>query len=384
MPHNIPTWLGDDSLHGSLARLRGSQYSIVDCHLHIVDFTQETPGPECLLHYMDRTNVAKSVLLGLPVMKLYGAHERAVPRYYLDNDSPCYYYSTTDQIVAEFVKATPPAQRHRFYPLIGGFNPTDRYAIRHVERMFEMYPGLWHGIGEVLLRHDDLTALTYGEPARANHPAMFPIYEFAADRDLPVLLHHNVTSVSKSDHPIYLFELTEVLNRFPRTRIVFAHCGMSRRVEVPLYHAMIDRLLGQYENLCVDFSWIVFDTLVCSHGRSAPQWLALTEKYADRIVLGSDLVAKFQRLGPEMQRHDAFLKSLTEPTRRAVCSENAERIYGAERRAALPRLPPWAAVAHLARPTGEPGSPGIVEPREVGGDGATERHVGSDGSIDLA
>jgi hypothetical protein len=162
---------------------------------------------------------------------------------------------------------------------------------------------------------------------------------------------------------------------------------MSRRVEVPLYHAMIDRLLGQYENLCVDFSWIVFDTLICSHGHAAPAWLALTEKYADRIVLGSDLVAKFERLGPEMQRHDAFLRCLTEPTRRAVCVENAERIYGTERRAALPRLPAWSAVAHLARPaaTGEQGTPDVVAPpRAIGGEGATERHVRSDGSIDVA
>jgi hypothetical protein len=351
VPHNISTWLGDAELDGSLARLRGSRYPIFDAHLHVIDFTQETPGPECLLHYMDQSNIPKAVIFGLPVSKLYGESERAVPSYYLDNDGRCYYYAATDSLVAEFVAAAPPPARSRLCPLVGGFNPTDRYAIRHVERMFEMYPRLWHGIGEVLLRHDDLTALTYGEPARANHPAMFPIYEFAADRDLPVLIHQNVTSVSKSDHPIYLFELTEVLTWFPRTRIIFAHCGMSRRVEVPHYHEMIDRLLGQYENLYVDYSWIVFDALICPHGRPSPDWIALTEKYADRIALGSDLVTKFERLGPEMQRHDPFLESLTEPTRRAICRENAERMYRAacdvDRETSLPRLPPWNTVLRL-------------------------------------
>jgi hypothetical protein len=350
MPHNIPTWLGDAKLNAGLSRLSGSRYPIFDAHLHVVDFTQETPGPECLLHYMDSAHIPKAVIFGLPVTKLYGASERAVPRYYLDNDGSCYYYAATDHIVADFVRAADQQSRGRLCPLVGGFNPTDRYAIRHVERMFEMYPNLWHGIGEVLFRHDDLTALTYGEPARANHTAMYPIYEFAADRGLPVLIHQNVTSVSKSDHPIYLFELTEVLNQFPRTQIVFAHCGMSRRVEVPLYHEMIDRLLGQYENLYVDYSWIVFDTLICPHGSPDDNWLALTEKYSDRILLGSDLVAKFERYGPEMQRYDTFLDNLTESTRIAICTKNAERIYRTESSAPdvqQPRLPEWNAVVEL-------------------------------------
>ena len=52
----------------------------------------ETPGAECLLHYMDQANIPKAVIYGLPVAKQFGAAERAVPRYYMDNDAPCYYY----------------------------------------------------------------------------------------------------------------------------------------------------------------------------------------------------------------------------------------------------------------------------------------------------
>ena len=53
--------------------------------------------------------------------------------------------------------------------------------------------------------------------------------------DLPTSIraHQNVTAVSKSDHPVYLWELEEAVAEFPRTRFVFAHCGMSRRVAVP-------------------------------------------------------------------------------------------------------------------------------------------------------
>jgi len=233
--------------------------------------------------------------------------------------------------VAEMVRALPVESQGRLYALLCGFNPTDKSALRDVKRLYAQYPDVWSGIGEVLLRHDDLTSLTYGDAARANHRALWPVYQFAADRDLPVLLHQNVTAVSKSDHPVYLYELEEALRDFPRTRFVLAHCGISRRVNVPFYHQMIERLLDQYPQLVVDYSWIIFDVIICPHGAPQEEWLSLTEKYSHRICLGSDLVTRFERLGPEMQRYDIFLDQLSEEARANVCWHTAERIYGANK-----------------------------------------------------
>ncbi|MDO8671885.1 MAG: amidohydrolase family protein, partial [Dehalococcoidia bacterium] len=307
MPNEqIPTWSRDQNKRGSLTPLRGSAYPLIDAHLHVVNFIQDTPGGEKLMYYMDRANVRKAVIFGLPVTKMWNEWEREHPDYYLADDARCYYYACTDVVVAEMVRSLPAEQQDRLLPLICGFNPTDRYAIRHIERMYAQYPDLWSGIGEVLLRHDDLTSLTYGEPPRANHRAMWPVYQFAGDHDLPVLLHPNVTSVSRSDQPVYLYELEEAVRDHPRTRFVFAHCGMSRRVNVPFYHKMVQRLLEQYPNLYVDYSWIIFDVVICPNGQPSEEWLALTERFSDRICLGSDLVTRFERLGPELQRYDVF------------------------------------------------------------------------------
>jgi hypothetical protein len=329
MPNElIPTWTRVPGQAGSLAPLRGSKYPLIDAHLHVVNFVQETPGGDALIQAMDRSHVGKAVIFGLPVTKLWSEVDREPPDYYLANDARCYYYGYTDVIVAELVRSLPPDQQDRLYPLLCGFNPTDRFALRDVKRMYAQYPEVWSGIGEVLLRHDDLTALTYGEPARANHRALWPVYEFATEQDLPVLLHQNVTSVSKSDHPVYLHELEEALRDFPRTRFIFAHCGISRRVSVPFYQRMVQRLLEQYPRLVVDISWIIFDEIICPGGKPRDEWIALTEEHSHRICLGSDLVTRFERLGPELHRYDVFLDQLSERARANVCWHTADRVYG--------------------------------------------------------
>jgi hypothetical protein len=329
MPNEvIRTWTRTPGARGSLVPLRGSKYPLVDAHLHVVNFVQETPGGAALIEALDRANVGKAVIFGLPVAKMWAEYDREPPDYYLANDASCYCYSYTDVIVAELVRSLPPQQQQRLYPLMCGFNPCDRNALRDVRRLYERYPDVWSGIGEVLLRHDDLTAFTYGEPPRANHRALWPIYEFAAEHDLPVLLHQNISSVSKSDHPVYLYELEEALRDFPRTRFILAHCGISRRINVPFYHQMIARLLEQYPHLVVDYSWIIYDVVICPQGNPQPEWIELTERYSDRICLGSDLVTKFERLGPELQRYDVFLDQLSETARANVCWNTAEWVYG--------------------------------------------------------
>lgn len=330
MPNDtIATWRRDPREPGSLSPLSGSKYPLIDAHLHVVNFIQETPGGESLVRAMDRAGVGRAVIFGLPVAKLWAECDREAPDYYLANDSRCYYYTGTDAVVAELVRSLPPEQRARLYPLLCGFNPVDKLAVRDVRRAYEQYPDVWAGIGEILLRHDDLTALTYGEPARANHRALWPIYEFAAENGLPVLLHQNVTAVSKGDHPVYLHEFEEAVRDFPGTRFILAHCGLSRRVNVPFYHQMVQRLLEQYPHVVVDYSWIIFDEIICPERRPQEAWLELTERFSERICLGSDLVTRFERLGPELQRYDVFLDELSEQARANVCWATAERVYGA-------------------------------------------------------
>lgn len=300
--------------------------ALIDSHIHLVDFLQSSDGLPALLEKMDLAGVERAVIFGMPLVKKWNAFDPIEPHYYLDDEARCYYYSYTDQLVAEALQSIPEPQRSRFAPLICGFNPTDRHGVRHIERLLT-HADIWRGVGEVLLRHDDLTNLTFEETARANHPAMTPVYELCGARGLPILLHQNSTSVGRHDDYVYLHELVEVLDGHPDLTVVWGHCGLSRRVFHDRYHEMVGQMLDTYPNLHVDTSWVGFDDEMCARGLLRPEWVGLVERHADRFLVGSDLVGHFSALGPTLRRYEPLLLALSAGAREQVARGNALRIF---------------------------------------------------------
>jgi hypothetical protein len=297
------------------------RHPIADCHLHLVDFLQTGDDLPTLLKAMDGAGVDYAMVSGLPLVKKWDAGDVVRPKHYRDNDSACYWYSATDVLVARAVSALPVGDRERLFPFLCGFNPTDRNAVDHVKRMIEWYPGLWKGIGEIMTRHDELTRLTQGETARADHVALEPVYDLAADVGLPVMVHCDVTSATKRE-PLYLHELENALRRHSRTRFIWAHAGVSHATNVPSLPKDVRRLLLTYENLTVDLSWLVFDQYLVKDGRPAAAWVELIEAFPNRFVIGSDIVAKFARYAPKIQRYYAVLDALKPETARKVARDN--------------------------------------------------------------
>ena len=309
--------------------------SVVDMHLHFVDFLQNTDGYKALLKSMKKGNISHNVVFGLPVKKKWEYFEAREPHYYLGDNSKCIYYNATDELVASGYLELKKKLRNKIAPTLCGFDPTDMACIDYIEMMFEKYD-IWKGIGELLLRHDDLTNLTQGEIARANHPALDKVYEFCAKKNIPVCLHQNSTSVASSvssyynDDYEYIDELTQSLRKYKDTTFVWAHCGVSRRVDHPNYHEMVEGMLNMYHNLHVDLSWIVFEDTICKNDTKftpKTQWLDLIEKYQDRIMIGSDLCGHFDTHGQTMSKYNTLFKKLSSEASVKVASQNAKNLY---------------------------------------------------------
>jgi len=297
-----------------------------DCNIHFVDFFQESEGMDTLFLSMNENNIGHAMICGTPLMKIWEEHAPKRPRYSQGDDARLYWYSATDVLVAREVLAQEESRRDRLHPFICGFNPSDRFAVAHVERMLDWYPGLWQGIGEVFTRHDELSALTYGQTARADNKAMHRIYDLAEKHDLPVLLHSNATSVFESKL-IYVEELERVLKRHPGTRFIWAHAGTSmainRRRHLDRLLPELERLLSEFENLWIDLSWSVLDEyLLLEDGSPNPDWLALMEKHPDRFMIGSDALGKFESMGRKIAGFDPVLDALAPETADMIARAN--------------------------------------------------------------
>ena len=305
----------------AVAPPKSIRYRSVDCHLHLVDFLQHTDGIKAVLAAMDRSGVDEAMICGMPLVKEWSLSEPKHPEYYLDDDSRCYWYSATDVLVARQIESLSSKERKRFHPFICGFNSQDRNAIEHVKRMLEWYPGVWQGIGEVMTRHDDLTALTYGDVTHADSVSLDPLYELAAQNDMPVSVHSDVSSVWKRE-PLYLHEIENAVKNHPRTRIIWCHAGVSRRIVVPTLVGEVRRLLAAYPNLYVDLSWVVFETYLTSNNQPVGDWVSLIEAYPTRFMIGSDKVGKFDNYHEEMQKYYVLLDALKPDTARKVAHDN--------------------------------------------------------------
>ena len=306
------------------------RYDIIDSHLHFLDFTQDSDGFPSLVRAMDAAGVSESVIFGMPMAKKWDYLMKEKPAYYLSNDSRCYYYSATDHILANELLSAPEEIRKRFHPFCCGFDCTDKYAATQIERLLKMYPGFWCGIGELMSRHDDLTALTYGEGIHMDSPAFRMIYDLAADHGLPVLVHHNI-SPQNAIKPLYEEELIRALEHNRKCRIIWAHVGVSRRIELEELLIIAGQLLLDHPNLYVDISWIFFENYIrgeMMHGNYEPEifaemWAALIEKYSDRFMIGSDKVGHWETYPDEIGKYYMLLDKLTPGTARKLCRENA-------------------------------------------------------------
>lgn len=301
--------------------------SYIDGHLHYVDFFQESEGMQALLSAMDQGNISHAAIMGIPVAKKWQEDEPKKPRYYAGDDADLYWYSATDFYLLDALQQLKPQQKKRFFPFLSGFNANDKNAATHIRRRLKMNPGFWQGIGEVFTRHDDVTALMQGQTPRANNEAMMKVYRVAAEYDLPVLLHSNVTS-KRERNPLYLEELEQALSQNPDVRFIWAHAGTSMELHrhqeaLDFLQPLVKRLLDEHDNLYIDLSWTLLEPyLLDAQGQPNAHWLKLFTDHPTRFVLGSDAVGRFSSLGETMSGFEPILAALPKDVAEAIAKDN--------------------------------------------------------------
>jgi predicted TIM-barrel fold metal-dependent hydrolase len=315
--------------------LIGLSYEFHDSHFHLTNYIQEGTSVQDYVEMMG-TTVGRSTLFGIPLQQQwsYGNTGDYAPTYYLQTDAPLYYYSFTDAFIARSYESLSPEQQARLDPMITGFNPTDMYAADHIRRVLETFPGVFTGIGEFTVHKEFVSSKVAGETASLTNPALDRILEFAGEVGLVVILHNDIdVPYPKAEQEHYMaLQLKELLKRYPKTTIIWAHIGLGRIVRpVPDQAKLIERALNNQElrHVYFDISWDEVSKYAVATTEATKRVADLINRYPDRFLFGTDVVApkNAKALTDVFHTYDPMWKQLTKEASHKVRIGNYERLF---------------------------------------------------------
>jgi hypothetical protein len=319
-------------------------YELDDAHFHLTNYIQEGTDIHDFLKIMG-TKVGRVALFGIPLQQQWSfrVDGNRAPIYYLNSDAPLYYYSFTDAWIAMAFKSLSRDEQAHFDPMITGFNPTDMYAVEHIRRVLQTFPGVFSGIGEFTIHKEFVSSKISGEVASLEDPALDRILDFAGEVGLIVLIHNDIDtpfSPNQSDtgsyqplaQPIYLAQMRALIKRHPKTAIIWAHTGVGRVIHPLKGHAAIlESMLKDptFGNLNFDISWTEVAKYIVATPESTQIAADLINHYPDRFLFGTDEVAphdqeKYLRI---YSMYAPLFRLLNEGASEKLRLKNYERIF---------------------------------------------------------
>ncbi len=192
---------------------------------------------------------------------------------------------------------------------------------RVVARLDEMLRGGgFRGIGEISVVHFPSPGFPEAD-FRLDGPVMAGIMALARRDRLPVLIHCEITRIR---------EMEALLAANEDVAVIWAHGGYT-----PYFLAR--RLIERHPNLTYELSARTWRrhprspdyTIFMTDDTLWPEWRQLIEDHPTRFVVGTDAANRSR--ASDQARIDsvhALLAQLSEPTRRAVASDNLMRLLG--------------------------------------------------------
>jgi len=276
---------------------QSSEYLFNDSHFHLTNYIQEGTDIHDFLKMMgDKTG--RSTLFGIPLQQQwsYRVDGDNAPTYYLNSDTPLYYYSFTDALIAMTYRSLSKAEQARFDPMITGFNPTDMYAAEHVRRVLETFPGVFSGIGEFTIHKEFVSAKVAGDVASLQDKALDRLLDFCAEAGLVVLIHNDVDTpfAKEGAPPAYLDQVKALFKRHPKATIIWAHIGVGRVIRpIKEQAAMVEAIIKDPElsHIYFDISWSEVAKYIVASDISKKNAADMINRYPDRFLFGTDEVA---------------------------------------------------------------------------------------------
>ena len=349
----IAAVVGGGSLALSAAKKRAPDpdYLFNDSHFHLTNYVQKGTDIHRYLEIMG-DKVGRSTLFGIPLQQQwsYANSGDFAPTYYLQSDAPLYYYSFTDAYIARVYQALPKEQQARLDPMITGFNPTDMYAVDHIRRVLELFPGVFSGIGEFSIHKEFVSSKVAGETASLTNPALDRILDFAGEVGLAVIIHNDIDMpfAKAGSEPVYLKQMKDLLRRHRSTTIIWAHIGLGRVVHPvqgqateeaaersPAYREVVEQLVADptLGHVYYDISWDEVAKYAIANPEVEKRVADMLNSHPDRFLFGTDNVAPQDQATQLRVYHlwDPVWALLTPEASLKIRKGNYERIFDAAR-----------------------------------------------------
>jgi hypothetical protein len=349
------------ALAGGIVAARAAEpaYELYDAHFHLTNYIQKGPDMRTFLGIMG-DKVGRVAIFGIPLQQTWSYENSGdfAPTYYLQTDSPLYYYSFTDAYIARQYQTLTPAEQARFDPMITGFNPADMYGVDHIRRVLETFPGVFTGIGEFTIHKEFVSSKVAGDTASLTDPALDRIFDFCAETGLLVILHNDidVPFAKVGAEPVFLTQMKALLKRHPKTTVIWAHVGLGRVVhpvqaaaavgsaERPGNHLeLVQAMLEDpaLSHLYFDISWDEVAKYAVSSPEATERTARILNRFPDRFLFGTDEVAPpDQATYLRVYRiYDPVWKLLTPEAKEKVRKGNYVRLFDGARQ----RVRAWEA-----------------------------------------
>ena len=315
-------------------------YQVHDSHFHLTNYVQEGSDIRDFVRIMgDR--VGRVALFGIPLQQTWSYRNTGdfAPTYYLQSDSPLYYYSFTDAAIAMAYRSLPEQDRARFDPMITGFNPADMYAADHIKRVLKTFPGVFTGIGEFTIHKEFVSSKIAGDVASLTDPALDRILDFAAEAGLVVILHNDIDMPypKENQEPYELQQLSALFRRHPRTSIIWAHCGVGRVVRpIDRQLELLERALNDpaSAHVSIDISWTETAKYILATPETTRRVAQTINRFPDRFLFGTDEVAPKDQTS-YLKIYDLYqplFAQLTPEASEKLRKGNYERLFDEARR----------------------------------------------------
>jgi hypothetical protein len=246
---------------------------VFDVHMHYSQAAWNAFGTKAVIDIWDQFNIQRSIVSSTPddgTVKLYeAAPTRVVPflRPYRNQWNSSNWYD-------------------------------DPQVLDYLQERLKL--GIHKGIGEFHLF----------DAAATDTPQVKGVVKLAVERNLYLMVH----SAAEPARRLALID--------PRTKILWAHAGMSEPPEV------VDGMLAKFPNMVTETSFRAGD--INPGSTIVPGWKALFLKYPDRIMVGSDtyITSRVGECGELIDEHRRWLSQLPPDVAEKLAWRNAARLFG--------------------------------------------------------